>query len=101
MTTKWIDGQEFDGDKGFLVEFYNSIAGSWRYVLRSKPAYTNLSNEPRLHGWCGSYMNLSTTGCGAWKVVRIAKSGRILIEEMKGEELAEFLEEMGYPELVP
>lgn len=101
MTTKWIDGQDFDGDKGFLVEFYNSSAESWRYALRNTPAYTNRSNEPRLHGWCGSYNNMSTTGCGAWKVLRVAKSGRMLIEKMEGEELAEFLEEMGYPELVP
>lgn len=101
MTTKWIDGQDFDGDKGFLVEFYNSTTECWRYALRNTPAYTNRSNEPRLHGWCGSYNNTSTTGCGAWKVLRVAKSGRMLIEELKGEELVEFLEEMGYPELVP
>lgn len=101
MTQKWIDEQDFDGDKGFLVEFYNSNAECWRYALRNTPAYTNRSNEPRLNGWCGSYNNLSTTGCGAWKVLRVAKSGRMLIEEMEGEELNEFLEEMGYPELIP
>lgn len=101
MTTKWIDEQDFDGDKGFLVEFFNENNSSTRYVLRNKPPYTNRSNEPRLHGWCGSYNNMSTTGCGAWKVLRVAKSGRMLIEELEGEELAEFLEEMGYPELVP
>ncbi len=99
MTQKWIDEQDFDGDKAFLVEFYNSSAVRWSYVLRNTPAYTNLSNEPRLRGWCGSYNNVSTTGCGAWKVLRVAKSGRVLIEEMEGEELNEFLDEMGYPEL--
>lgn len=101
MTQMWIDEQYFDGDKGFLVESYDGNNGSTHYTLRNTPAYTNRSNEPRLHGWCGSYNNLSTTGYGAWKVIRVAKSGRVLIKELEGEELNEFLEEMGYPELIP
>lgn len=107
MTMKWIDEQGFDGrgydlgDKAFLVSFYNENSGSTKYVLRDRPAYTNITIEPRLTGWCGSYNNVSTEGEGAWKVTRIAKSGRYLIEELGGQELAEFLEEMGYPELIP
>ncbi len=103
MTTKWVDEQEQYkvGDKAFLIEFYNENSGGTRYQLRDQPAYTNRTNEPRLTGWCGSYNNVSTDGGGAWKVVRIAKSGRYLIQELEGAELAEFLEEMGYPELVP
>ena len=103
MTTKWIEQQEHValGDKAFLVSFSNENSGSTRYILRSQPAYTNRSSEPRLTGWCGSYNNVATEGEGAWKVIRIAKSGRYLIERLEGVELEEFLEEMGYPELIP
>lgn len=101
MAKKWIDEQtEFSvGDKAFLIEFSNSNTGADNYVLRNTPAYTNVSREPRLRGWCGSYNNVSTTGGGAWQVVRIAKSGRMLLQELEGQDLSEFLEEMGYPEL--
>jgi hypothetical protein len=103
MTMKWIDElEQYEvGDKAFLIEFYNEGNGSTRYTLRDRPAYTNQSNEPRLTGWCGTYNNVSTTGDGAWKVVRIAKSGRYLIQELEGSELVDYLDEMGYPELVP
>jgi len=107
MTTKWIDeqgcaGRGYDlGDKAFLVSFYNENNGSTKYVLRDQPAYTNVTKQPRLTGWCGSYNNVATESEGAWKVTRIAKSGRYLIEQLEGQELVEFLEEMGYPELIP
>ena len=58
-----------------------------------------MSRVPRLIGWCGSYNNISTSGCGVWKVTRIAKNGRMLIQEATAEEVEAFLEEMGYPDL--
>jgi len=104
---KWIEDQSYEGhgyglgDQAFLVSFCNASSGSTRYVLRDQPAYTNRSNEPRLTGWCGTNNNVATYIEGAWKVIRIAKSGRYLIQRLDGMELAEFLEEMGYPELMP
>lgn len=103
MTTMWIGpDEELElGQKGFLVEHSNSNTGSEFYVLRDTPAHTNQSHEPKLHGWCGSYNNVSTHGRGAWRVVRVAKNGRALIEELRGQELVEMLDEFGYPELAP
>jgi hypothetical protein len=102
MTTKWIDEQEgySVGEKAFLVNFSNANRGSDAYHLRNEPAYTNRSHKPVLHGWCGTYNDTATYGVGAWKVVKIAKSGRYFIEELEGDELKDFLEEMGYPELI-
>jgi hypothetical protein len=103
MTTKWIDeqpGYEV-GSKAFLIMFSYENTGAEHYVLRDQPAYTNVSREPRLTGWCGTYNNLGTHGEGAWEVIRIAKSGRLLIQQLGGDALNEFLEEMGYPELAP
>lgn len=103
MTTMWIDNQqEFGvGDMAFLIEFCNTNTGASQYMLRNQPAYTNVSREPRLRGWCGSDNNVSTTGVGVYRVIRIAKSGRYFMEEVRSDELREFLEEMGYPELIP
>jgi len=99
MITKWIDEQDFDGDKGFLISFYDSKDASTRDKLGYKPAYT-ANNKPFLYGFHGSFDNVITTGCGAWKVIKVAKSGRVLIEKLNGKELVEFLEDMGYPELI-
>ena len=103
MDKLWIEEQEeFEvGDSAFLISFFNESTASTRYVLRNTPAYTNRSNEPKLHGWCGTYNNIGTYGEGAWQVVRIAKSGRYLIKELTRSELILFLEDMGYPELIP
>ena len=103
MDKLWIEEQEeFNvGDSAFLISFFNESTSSTRYVLRNTPAYTNRSNEPKLYGWCGTYNNIGTYGEGAWQVVRIAKSGRYLIKELTRSELILFLEDMGYPELIP
>lgn len=101
MTKKWIDEQEGYnvGDAGFLVRNSHETDGWDRYHLRDMPAHTNVSRVPRLVGWCGSYNNISTSACGVWKVVRVAKNGRMLITETDADETATFLEEMGYPDL--
>ncbi len=101
MTTLWIDEQEnyAAGDAGFLTRFDYDNTGGERYILRDTPAHTNHSHMPRLIGWCGSYNNVSTNACGAWRVTRVAKNGRMLLSELAGADLAAFLEEMGYPDL--
>lgn len=102
-TPFWIDEQESYnvGDAGFLIRFYHENTGAEHYTLRDTPARTNRSHEDRLHGWCGSYNNVSTHACGAWRVTRTAKNGRMLISKLTGDELAAFLEEMGFPDLTP
>ncbi len=100
MTTKWIGPAEdlSVGDVGFLIEFSpDGKASNW--VLRGNPAHTNQSHEPRLHGWCGSWNNVSTNAHGVWKVVKTAKNGRAQVVEMEGAELEAELEALGYPEL--
>jgi hypothetical protein len=100
--TRWIgpDDTLSVGDVGFLINFSNVIRGSERYEVRDTPAYTNVSNEPRLHGWCGTYNDLSTHACGMVRVERIAKNGRAFVRELEGEDLATALDELGYPELL-
>lgn len=101
MKTQWIGPDEnlaLD-QVGFLIRFSNENNAGTRYVLRDTPASTNQSHEPRLHGWCGSYDNISTTAEGMVKVIRMARNGRALVQELEGEELANGLEELGYPEL--
>ena len=75
------------------------MRSSTRYELRSTPAHTNQSHEPRLHGWCGTYNDLSTSARGMVRVERMAKNGRAYVRELEGDELAAALEELGYPEL--
>lgn len=103
VETKWIDEQDgFSiGEAGFLVERENSTTGADHYSLESAPAHTNQSHMPRLNGWCGSYNDLSLHACGAWRIVEQAKNGRMRIKELAGDDLRRFLEEAGYPELMP
>ena len=97
----WIDDQEgFEiGEAGFLIEHENQIVGSDHYSLSPTPAHTNQSRMPRLRGWCGSYNDLSTYACGAWRIVQQAKNGRMKIRRLTGEDLQAFLEQSGYPDL--
>ncbi len=108
MTQKWIDeqvheyeaGPEKLGEMGFLIEISHENTGATRHKLSYTPAYTNQSNQPRLEGWCGTYNNVATHGCGVWKIIRIAKNGRTLLEEVPdGPDRQAFLEEMGYPDI--
>lgn len=101
MTTQWIGPDENLklSDVGFLVHFKNQLKRYERYDLRDTPAHTNESHKPRLHGWCGSYNDLSTYAKGMGKVIRVAKNGRCLIQPLEGDELQAALEELGYPDL--
>ena len=101
MAQMWIDEQEGYkvGDVGFLICNSNENNGSEWWFLRDNPPHINRSNTPRMVGWCGYHNNISTSGCGVWKVVRIARSGRYLIETATPDEVEVFLEEVGYPDL--
>lgn len=103
MTTTWIgpDQNLTVGEIGFLIENNDENNASSRYYLRDTPAHTNQSHEPRLHGWCGSWNNVGTYGCGMVRVERVAKNGRAFVRELEGAELTAALDELGYPELAP
>jgi hypothetical protein len=100
--TLWIDCDPDDmPEMGFLVEINHENKGSTRYELRLRPPYTNQSREPRPTGWCGSYNNVSTFGRGIWRVIRRVENGRCKIEAVTDSaQLADFLEEFGYPDLL-
>lgn len=103
MTAMWIDGGEnlSVGEIGFLVRISNPERRSERHELRDRPPYTNISHQPTPRGWCGSYNGTSTSGCGVWKVTRIAKNGRAQIVEVTDRDaLVAFLDEYGFPELL-
>jgi hypothetical protein len=100
-TRLWIgpDDRLQVGQTGFLVERSNPVQGWRRRSLDSLPPTTNRSHQPRLTGWCGSYNDTSTCGCGMARVVRLAGNGRALVEVLAGDDLRQALEQAGYPEL--
>lgn len=101
---KWIDCMDFGvGAIGYLASTDNSNTRSWNVLsLRERPLRTNVSREPRLHGWCGETNNVSRTAMGVWKVVKTNAAGdRAQIVQVTGADLAAFLERDGYPELIP
>lgn len=98
----WIDGFDLkEGDVGFLVESQKTnVRGCpTRYSLRSRPAHTNMSHEPKLKGWCGETNNISITAEGLARVVRVTKNSRAQIVPLQGEEQSRALKTLGYPEL--
>jgi hypothetical protein len=101
----WISIDYFEhkiGDIAYLVETMNTSNGNTTWSLYERPLHTNQSCAPRLHGWCGETDNRSRTAHGAVKVTALNKLGdRCRITRVDGEELAEFLEKDGYPELIP
>ena len=99
----WIDGDEWGcdvavGERYFLIETTHYNHGSMTtYALSDRPAYTNQTGEPRLHGWCGTTDNRSVSAEGMVEVVCIAKNGRIKIRQIAP--TLEVLEKFGHPEL--
>ena len=104
MTTAlWIRGRDglAVGDAGFLVRFANATKGSERYELRDRPPRTNQSHEPIPRGWCGTRNNTVRHGVGVWRVLQVARNGRVEIEEITDQdELAVFLAGHGYRDLL-
>jgi hypothetical protein len=101
--TMWIDGRDGMnvGDVGFLVRVTNAVRGTERYELRSRPPHTDQTHRPLPRGWCGSWNGVSTEGLGVWRVTRFARNGRVEIAEIVDrDELATFLSEYGYPDLL-
>jgi len=99
--THWIGPDETlkVGDFGFLIVKDDNFGGE-RWSLSDTPAHTNMSHEPRLNGWCGTYNDIATFARGMAKVVKIARNGRAQVVRLGGVELVEALEELGYPELI-
>ena len=100
---RWIgtEGDTFTvGETGFLVEITHTTNGWTRFSLRDHPPKTNQSFKPMLHGWCGSYNDVSTFGRGMARVERVAKNGRAFVRELTGDELVAALEDFGYPDLI-
>lgn len=121
MTTKNIDLQNLlnegtieEGAVGFLVENTHTTKGWTRYDLRDTAPKTNRSLKIQVHGWCGSYNDISTYGAGIARVVKVFRNGRVRIEVLTEsapdvdfrilkQEFApvieKFLEETGYDDL--
>jgi hypothetical protein len=100
---KWI-GDEYSnftpGETGFLVEKSHNLKGWTSWELREHPPRTNMSNVPHCVGWCGTTNDVSVHGHGLWRVVRVAKNGRALVERLQGDALQAALDEIGYPDLM-
>lgn len=100
--TIWIDGGELQaGERGFLVRNHHNTKGWNRYYLRDNPPRTNVSLEDRPYGWCGTCNDIATHGEGVWEVIKVAANGRAQLAEVTcPEKLEDFLEDVGYPDLL-
>jgi hypothetical protein len=100
MTT-WIDGDYEIGHIGFRIDTSNPIRHTGTTLLTQHPAHTNQSGQARLYGWCGSTNDTNTYAMGLAKVVRRANNGRVQIAAVRAlAEIAQFLEDVGYPSLL-
>ena len=98
---QWIDGEYEVGTIGFLVERSNPMRHTKTTALHQRPAHTNQSHQPRLHGWCGAWNDTNTYAEGVWRVTRGTKNGRAQITRVDDYALLEaYLEGVGYPELL-
>lgn len=101
---KFIDASDLDdmaepGHVGFLVEEIHRGVSSWR--LREAPLRTNMSHEPRLRGWCGETNNVSRVAHGVARVTEVLPIGRLRVVPVQAGDLAEALDALGFPELLP
>ena len=100
----WIDEYQcssVDGI-GFLVRIVDNNHGSAEhYCLDNRARCTNMSHEPKLHGWCGETNNISVYAEGLARISRRTKNDRICLTQIEkgSQEEAKALEELGYPEL--
>lgn len=103
--SKWIDGPDHItapvGSTWFLVSHSHALKSWTRYELRDSPPKTNQSFEDTPIGWCGTYNDVATYGRGVWRVVRVAKNGRVQLARVTDRaEIAAYLDEIGFPDLV-
>ena len=98
----WIDSGCLQiGERGFLVRNHHETKQWSRYYLRDNPPKTNVSFVATPYGWCGTCDNIATFGEGVWEVTKITRNGRAQLTEIAdAERLTEFLDEVGYPELL-
>lgn len=89
-----------EGERGFLIEYSNTLRGTSRHAVSPRPAHTNQSHQPRLSGWCGTWNDTATYADGMAEVVRVvAETGRALIRRLTPAETRRELERLGYPDL--
>lgn len=105
-TSFWIDLNGYDvvkpGAVGYLVSKAHTLKGWETYELRDEPARTNSSRQPKLHGWCGSYNDVSTVAHGIAKVVKVNKAetrAYVTILADDAPEAEALKQETGYPDL--
>jgi len=102
MASKWIDNDYAKvGFVGFLIETCDESNGNRsRWSLDESPARTNRSREPQLRGWCGTTNNVAVFARGLGKIEKLsANQERAFVRILEGDELADALETLGYPEL--
>ena len=103
MKQLWMDNQDdmhTVGDRGYLVERSHAFNGWTSYGLYDRPAHTNQSHKPRLEGWCGTTNDGGVYGHGIGRIVKTTKNGRAQVVKITDAvEIAEYLEESGYPDL--
>ena len=99
----WID-TDFgltEGDVGFVVRnVYPYRDRKDVCFMQASPARTNMSNDPRAEGWCGSTNNVSRYAEGVGRVIRVTKRGdRALVQRLRGSEARDAYMAMGHPDL--
>jgi hypothetical protein len=95
-------------DVGFLVEatHHNERSPNVRFCLRSIPAYTNQSHQPRLVGSCGETNNVSLYALGLRRITKITGPSkkdvyRARLRLLTADERNVWLRAHGYEALVP
>lgn len=101
MATHWLKYNPLNewqkGDVGYLIMTSPDRRGGDYYTLSTAPARTNMSHEPMLEGWCGSYNNVSTYACGVARVVRATEAGCVQVwKEDDSEKILAILDKLGW-----
>lgn len=80
----WMDNSSADidsiGDVGFLVQICTE-RGAEHWELRTRPAHTNMSREPKWSGWCGTTDGTTVYAEGLGQIIEHSIQGdRIRVE---------------------
>jgi hypothetical protein len=87
------------GTVGFLARHDYHREGRAAYFLEEKPCHTNMSHDPKLHGWCGTTNDVATHAMGLARVSQVTKNGRVRPTPLKDSEVPEALRGLGWPSL--